>query len=188
MGLYFAAFLLTGPGAQMATYLGRDGGIPKKLADDIQVIRSGDNVTAFVERGGVRIIEVRAEIGDYNTPEAAQLFAGMSRGGELVGANYLFKYDLGQGTDGHTELAGGRLRRSTSRTTFKSWQPASATITLKRSPDDPWAELVVSKALGAGFTHCDMHLVADEDVEEVDMARVQPYLLKGRYDTHCFTR
>jgi acetoacetate decarboxylase len=184
VGLYFAGMLLTGPGAQMATFLGREGGgISKKFADDMRVTRMGNCVKAYIERDGVRIIDVEAEIGQYNTEDAKKVFGAMAPGATVPGCSYLFKFDFGQSADGKTCFTNGRLRRSTSSILFKDWEPATAKVTLMPSINDPWAELGVVQVLGAGYTRCDMHLIADNDLAQVNADEIMPYLMKGKFDS-----
>jgi acetoacetate decarboxylase len=183
MGFYFINFQLKGEGAMMATFLGREnGGIPKKFADELVLNRDGNAVKAYVERDGVRLIDIEAAIGVYNTPDAATLFAPYSPGAVADGCNYLFKFDFDQMPDGTTAFSNARMRQSLSKSIVHEFLPATCKVTLQSSENDPWAELPVVNVLGGGYTNLDMHLVADRTVCQVDMDEVLPKILKGKFD------
>lgn len=66
-GLYFLGLQLTGPGALMGAFSGREtSGLPKKIGDRISVERSENSGHCFIERGGVRLLDVHLDIGKYN--------------------------------------------------------------------------------------------------------------------------
>lgn len=183
MGFYFINFQLKGDGALMATFLGREnGGIPKKFADEMILKKDGNSVKAYVERGGARLIDIDAEIGKYNTPDATKLFESFAPGAVAEGSNFLYKFDVNQNPDGRTEFSDLRLRQSSSKSYIKEFLPATCKVTLQSTQNDPWGELPVVNVLGGGYTKLDMHLVADKTLCEVDMNEVLPKLLRGKFD------
>ena len=70
-------------------------------------------------------------------------------------------------------------------TRYYTWEPASATIKMQSSIDDPWAEVPVVRALGAGWSKSDnwvnslTTLYKYKDDEALDAMQ---YLFSGRYD------
>lgn len=144
---------------------GRDiYGFPKKLAD-IHVERRGAAVEGWVERNGIRFVEVKAEM-TGSLPELPQL-----------GAMFLFKAspraDLKPGFDGPVFL----IRQKTD-IEMKKLDVGTADITLRESEADPWAEVEMTNVLAA------FHLVSDNTMNpgkilaEVDPDSFLPYYFK----------
>jgi Acetoacetate decarboxylase len=183
-GAYLVSLLLTGPGAQMATYLGRDVyGLPKKFADKINITRMGDSVRAYVERGGVRIIDVELEIGEYNTPDAEEMFGANKPGALVEGDSYFCKFNIDQDETGKFNFSNARLIHNKIKTLYKEWLPCTAKVALQPSANDPWAELEVVQVLGAGYSKYDLHMFYARELAKMDTEEVVPYLLKARYDS-----
>jgi acetoacetate decarboxylase len=171
-GLYFCNLQLSGPGAQMGCFSGRElSGLPKKLCEKIVVERNDDIAHTVVEAKGRRIFEAEIEIERPNEPPV----------GESICFN--FKYDKGAGSNG---LPKADLIRYDSVTDYKSWETGSIkSITMEPSLDDPWSELVVVKPLGAAYSINSnrvpgVHVLATFEGKEAD--GLFSYLFTGRYD------
>ena len=75
LGLYPISLLLGGPGAEMAVQCGRDNGsIPKKLGAEFVIRRNGAAVTAQVARRGTELVNLKLELGRYNSPLTHGIF------------------------------------------------------------------------------------------------------------------
>jgi len=107
---------------------GRDiFGFPKKMAD-IHIERNGDSVHGWVERNGVRFVELKVELSgtmDELPPTGPSfLFKGMPR------------IDLQPGFDGPVFLASQKTDVE-----LRKLEIGMGELTLKPSETDPWAEL-----------------------------------------------
>ncbi|MCL2818808.1 MAG: acetoacetate decarboxylase family protein, partial [Actinomycetia bacterium] len=68
-GSYFFNLQLSGPGALMGALSGRDSvGLPKKLSEEMVVWREGNLGHCYIQRKGVRLLDIKLEIGRYNDP------------------------------------------------------------------------------------------------------------------------
>ena len=182
-GDYVFSLLLAGPGAQMATLAGREMmGTPKKIADEVSLTRIDRHVRGYIERDGIRIIDVQAEIGEYNTPEADKVFGPVAPGSMDEQNVFFYKFDSNQDMSGNTTFTDCRLLKHITRTYNQEWEKAKADIILQPSVNDPWAELEVEQVLGLGYARNNLHMVATQVLCTVDSAQVVPYLLAGRYD------
>lgn len=182
-GLYFLGLQLSGPGALMGAFTGRESsGLPKKLCERIVVERQGDWGHCFIERGGVRLVDVTLRMGRYNDPtfRTEQEGATPDRPITTGGGCLLHKYKIG--VDDFTDMT---LFQYDSPSKFYSWEPAEAQVTLASSMNDPWGEVPLTKVLGAGW------MVSDNWVEGLyplyeypqDQAkRAMQNLFAGRYD------
>ncbi len=183
-GLYFLNLQLSGPGALMGAFSGRESsGLPKKLCERIVVERVDDSAHCFIERKGVRLIDVELEIGRYNSPDFhTEAEACMTQKEPLVtgGGCLLHRYRLDM--KGFQDL---ELLHYDSPTRYYTWEPAAAKVELRSSIDDPWAEIPVVRVLGAGWSKSDnwvkrlTTLYHYKDSETMD---IMQYLFSGRYD------
>jgi len=185
VGVYFFSLMLSGPGALMGAFTGREGsGLPKKLCERIVVERTGDYGRCYIERKGVRLVDVEFEIGSYNEPSMSIGFENCADivGGYLSedGGCLLHKYRFGE--SGVTDMD---LIFYNSPTRYYSWEPASATVKLASSIDDPYGEVPLVSVLGAAWS------VSDNWVKESPIlyrypqdtvAKTMRYLFTGRYD------
>lgn len=144
---------------------GRDiYGFPKKLAK-IHMERSGQEIEGWVERNGVRYVEIKARI-TGSLPELPEL-----------GPIFLFKAmpraDLQPGFDGPVFLV-----RQKTEIDMKTIDIGTAELTLRESPTDPWAEVEVTNVAAA------FHLISDNTMQpgkvlaEVDPGSYLPYYFK----------
>ncbi len=184
VGMYFLSLQLSGPGALMGAYSGRESaGLPKKLCERIVVERVDDIAHCFIERKGVRLIDVKLEIGQYNDPDFHnEAEACMTRNEPVVaeGGCLLHRYRIGMG--GFRDM---ELLFYDSPTRYYSWDPASASVELQSSIDDPWAEVPVVRVLGAAWAKSDNWVTSLTTLykypDDATMDTMQ-YLFTGRYD------
>jgi acetoacetate decarboxylase len=182
-GLYCLSLMLSGPGSEMGTYAGREvSGIPKKLCDGISVERIDNYAHAYIERHGIRIIDVEVEIGEYNSPQAKNVFSNQGPGTVVPSYAFFYKYDVGKNEKGEMAFSNGRLNASQTVITYKTWEPATAKVILQPSLEDPWAELEVVEVLGAGYSQNSTALTNVELVEEINAGEIMSYLFSGRFD------
>jgi acetoacetate decarboxylase len=183
VGLYFLNLQLSGPGALMGAFTGREGsGLPKKLCERMIVERTGTYGHCAIERNGVRLIDVKMEIGQYNVPtfKLEQENCQNTPGGILTeGGCLLHRYRLDNGFKDMEIIYYDSPAR------YYSWEPATATIELTSSIDDPWGEVPVVSVLGAAWGKSDnwvksMSVIHRYPPEE--SALVMQYLYAGRYD------
>lgn len=182
-------------GNDQAQNLGREYfGYPKKTAR-VKLMRRGDHVEGWIERNDVRILDVKAHVGEFNNPEYGNIFIGKKP--EPVAFDdcvYLLDYDL----ESIRERVKGpfdffqniKLVRQSNRVTIHKSEPCFVdAMELGVSEDDPWAELTPEAILGAEYDHyeTDMfgcrQLIAYESEEQ--RKSVYPHLF-ARWDTVLF--
>jgi len=185
VGLYFFNVMLSGPGALMGAYIGREtSGLPKKLCESIVAKREGDHAHAYIERGGVRLVDVEIEIGSYNIPDVnmeQEKSGEMPEGMLLDGGCLLYRYRF----DAEVGARDMQLVFYDSPTRYFSWEPASATVKLASTPDDPWGSIPLQTVLGAAWSKCDNSIAGTtllHKYPDSEAAEVMRYLFAGRYD------
>ena len=141
---------------------GRDiYGFPKKMAN-IHLERKDQKVAGWVERRGIRFVEIRAEISD-TLPEVPKL-----------GPTFLFKAmpaaDLTSGFDGPVFLV-----RQQTEIELKSLEIGTAQLNLCESDHDPWAEIKVEKVIVAYYLVSNNRMQPGKVVAEVDPETYLPY-------------
>lgn len=192
-GLHFFGLQLSGPGALMGMCSGREGsGLPKKLADRIHVERLGDTGHCFIERDGVRLVDVELKMGQYNDPTAMAQFTaaqeGCTREKPLVsdGSCLLFRYAL----DNSIGFKDMRMTYYDSPTRFYQWDPATVKMTLASGPNDAWGEIPMKRVLGGGWMVSDNWVRSQRVVHEYtdeQAGGLMLYLFDGRYDRCILT-
>ena len=182
-GVYFLNLQLSGPGALMGAFLGREGsGLPKKLCERIFIERKDNYGHCYIERNGIRLVDVELEIGSYNLPELHMDAEGCNLvpGGLMTeGGCLLHKYRIDE------QIKDLELIYYDSPTRYYTWEPASAVVKLNSSIDDPYGDIPIVGVLGAAWSKCDnsvrgislLHHYPQEEVMEV-----MQYLYAGRYD------
>jgi acetoacetate decarboxylase len=187
VGGYFLNLQLSGPGALMGICGGREGsGLPKKMCERIVVERNGDWASALIERKGRRIFSVEVEMGGYNDPLMEVMRKDYGPGYQERGAALLFQYELEKAPEGHNTFSNMRLVHYDSVTDIQTWEPARIkSLHMEPSLDDPWAELVVVKLLGAGYGISSnwipgISTLAQFEGDEGDS--LISYLFSGRWD------
>ena len=145
---------------------GRDlFGEPKKLARS-GLYRRGDHFSGWVERGGERLIELRADV-----PEDL----GSS---EAEGVNFNFKARPAANGIGLQEDA--ILTRATFQTLVRSARQGSGSVVLRGTIHDPLDELPVVSVLRGAYVECDL-LARCESIATVAADTFLPYH-HGRHD------
>ncbi|MBU2548192.1 MAG: acetoacetate decarboxylase family protein [Proteobacteria bacterium] len=145
---------------------GRDiYGFPKKMAD-IHIERQGRHAVGWVERFGIRFVEIRAELTD-SLPALPPM-----------GPTFLFKAlpaaDLTPGFDGPVFLV-----RQQTEVRMKSLDIGGAEVLLQASEYDPWAEIELEKVLMAFYLVSDNTMQPGRVLAQVDPAGYLPYSFKS---------
>jgi acetoacetate decarboxylase len=190
VGVYFFNLQLSGPGALMGAFTGREGsGLPKKLCERIVVERTDEYGHCYIERKGVRLVDVELEMGHYNessvkfgTENCHETAEGMVLEG---GGCLLHKYRL----DG--EIKDMDLIFYDSPTRYYSWEPATANVKLASSIDDPYGEIPLVSVLGAAWAVTDNWVKETYVIyhyQDSAVAETMQYLFTGRYDRSLLCR
>jgi acetoacetate decarboxylase len=186
VGMYPVSFLLSGEGAEMATYLGREKtGLPKKLCantDDIQLIREGDSIRGIVERKGVRLVDVSMKLGEYNNPMTGGIYSDPEPGKKTGGTSFYFKTPIEPDENGIAGFTNVSLISNEAEYTYQSWTPGKVSIRLWSSPQDAWGQLPVLENMGGGYAKNDLEMKELYVVAKPDPEVVMPYLLTARFD------
>lgn len=186
-GMYFFGMLLGGEGALMGTLMGRDGfGIPKKIAEDIQIVRTGDEVKAYVRRNGIKIIKVKLDLSEGKYNDATCFFGARKAGDSSYGGGFFFQYDIEQLENRDCQFKNIRLLHHFSTTTTQGWEPGSIDVGMKKSINDPWSAFEVVKPLGGGYVQQSLHMQHTDVYPIGDSDEVMSALITGRYDLSCF--
>ena len=149
-----------------AMIFGRDlFGEPKKQSTS-QLYRSGSRFNAYVERGGVRLIELQADLPD-------ELGAG-----EGSGVNFNFKARPAANGVGLEEDA--ILTRAGFQVTTHAAREGTGSVTLQGTVHDPIDEIPVLSIVRASFVECDLAAEC-QSVATVPAADYLPYH-HGRHD------
>jgi acetoacetate decarboxylase len=181
-GNYCLSLLLTGSDNPVTT--GREEfGIPKKNADHIDLRRVGNTAFASVKRCGIRLIDIEAELGDYNNEMGARILGGKTLDEYSDGVSFYYKFDIDQDSDCNVGFSNLRMLDVRTRRRFHTWTAARAQIALKPSVNDPWAELLIKDPIGAAWSKFDLGLLGcHKQVSLKNLDAVIPYLIAGRYD------
>ncbi len=187
LGLYTMGLVLGGPGAEMAVQCGRDNGsIPKKLGGEFVIRRNGDTVTAGVTRRGTQLVDIKMNIGEYNSPMTAALYQFPAAGKQTFGGGFYFHFDRQPDENGAAHFMNGALLMNQCEYNYKSWEPGTVAMNLKSSIDDPWAELPINTIIGGAYSKNSLLVHKLNLVEKLEAEEVIPYLLTGRYDRTAF--
>ncbi|RJP22371.1 MAG: hypothetical protein C4520_08265, partial [Candidatus Abyssobacteria bacterium SURF_5] len=142
-------------------------GYPKKIAK-IELNREGSDVEGWVERHGVRFLDVRAKLsGKFNMEGAQDVFSQiLSQNGDGVVVAFNFKHF--PAPEGGAFDYSPRLIRE--EVEFRPYliEGGEAEIILNHSEYDPWDEVEVVKTLGAIYTHSNNIMRRGAVVAEVD--------------------
>lgn len=186
-GAYFLNLQLSGPGAHMGLCSGREtSGLPKKMCERIVVERNGDWASAVIERKGRRIFSVEVEMGGYNDPLMEISRKDYGPGYRERVACLLFRFEYEKAPEGHCTFPNMRLVNYDSVTDFQTWESASVkSLHMEPSLDDPWAELVVVKPLGAGYSVNSNWIAGISPLARFEGEEAEgliSYLFSGRWD------
>lgn len=189
VGAYPISLLLHGPGAENGVLAGREGaGIPKKLADSIDLRRSDKTASAVVMRHGKKLLDVTWTAGEVNEPAMLAKVGGQFKPGVEAEMNsFFYKYVINQHSDGTNHFSDVHLLDTQLKSLIDSVEMGSLSIDLESSEDDPFGELKVLKPLGAGWFHMKTSTMFNTlDLAEVDADKTIPKLLSARYDRGFF--
>ncbi|WP_125566574.1 acetoacetate decarboxylase family protein [Companilactobacillus insicii] len=186
IGAYPFTLMLDGPGAEAAILAGREGaGIPKKLADSVQIRRNDNSATAKVVRHGETLLDIKWEKGEYNDEKLGhQVFDAQSvLNSQAETASMFYTWDMDQVEDGSNVFSNVKLVATQSTTVTDSFEPGKLDIKLGSTDDDPFGELSVLKPLGAAWVHIDTSVMHNTlKLADVDAKETMPYMITGRYD------
>jgi acetoacetate decarboxylase len=150
------------------TFFGRDlYGEPKKIAR-VALFRQADRASGFIERGGVKLIEIDARLGEDRGPSAG------------TSADFNVKAMLaadGQGLDGDATITLAEYRSQL----FVN-RPADAALQVRGTAHDPLGDLPVLEVLGASYSEGDM-ATSCRAIGTIPGADFFPYAL-GRHDDY----
>ncbi|MGI6545741.1 MAG: acetoacetate decarboxylase family protein [Fastidiosipilaceae bacterium] len=188
VGLYFLGLQLSGPGALMGAFSGREGsGLPKKLCERIVVEREGEWGHCLIQRKGVALVDITLRMGRYNDPDFSTPQEGCSREAPITTEGGCLLHKVQMESTGFCDM---RLLHYDSPTRFYSWEPAEARLTLRSSRDDAWGEIPLTKIMGAGWMVSDNYvrgLYPLYQFSEEETQQTMRYLFAGRFDQSMLT-
>lgn len=186
VGMYPISFLLSGPGAEMATYLGREKtGLPKKICereDCITISKDGDVARGIVERKGVRLMDVSIKLGAYNNPSTGGIYSDPEPGKKTGGVSYYYTTVIEPDEKGNVRFSKVNLLSNVAEYTYKEWLPGKVSIRLQSSEHDAWGQLPVVEIMGGAYSINDLEMKELFVVASPDPREVMPYLLTSRFD------
>jgi acetoacetate decarboxylase len=146
-------------------YNGRDiFGFPKKAAK-IHLEEDGQKVHGWVERGGIRIVDIKAEM------------SGTMPAMPPTGPNFLFKampkIDLTPGFDGPVLLCSQQTEIE-----MKELKIGSAEVSYNESAADPWHEVEIVNVIVSTMLISDNTMLPGKVLREVDSQGYLPYYFK----------
>ena len=187
VGQYPLSLILGGPGAEMATFAGRDNGsIPKKLGAEFVLRRNDGHVTATVCRRGAKLVDIDMELGAYNHPLTHALYQAPAAGKKTYGGGFYYHFDRVPNENGVGIFQNAALLANLCEYTYKSWEPGFASLTLGSSIDDPWDELPINTIVGGAYSVNDLVVQKANYIMPLNADDVVPYLLTGYYDRTLF--
>lgn len=190
VGLFPVAFLLSGPGAEMATLGGRERfGLPKKLCeseDCIKIERDGDRARATASRGGVTLLDVSIKLGHYNNPATANFYAGAAPGAVSGGMSFYAQPVMEPDGSGYDVFKRVNLYTNIAEYTYRTWEPGEVTVRLQSSKDDAWGAFPVFENMGGAFSENDIEMKNLQLAEVLDAEPIINKLLVTRYDSMSF--
>lgn len=144
---------------------GRDiFGLPKRMAD-IHLERKGDQAWGWVERNGVRFVEIRTRL-EGALPELPPM-----------GPTFLFKamprIDLAPGFDGPVLLCSQKTE-----IVARSIDLGTGELILRPAADDPWADLGTPEILASFFLVSDNTMLPGKVLAEADAEAYLPHYFK----------
>lgn len=182
-GLYCVSLLLGGNGAEMATAVGRDNAsIMKKVGAEFVIRRNGNHVEAGVTRRGTQVIDLKMELGRYNSYLTDSVFMSPAPGKKVPGLGFYFHFDRVPDEEGGTHFCNGMLTGAFCEYDYKAWEPGVVDLKLKSSLDDPFASLPVNSVLGGAYCRNDLYIRSMRKLQDVNADDIVPYLLTAYYD------
>lgn len=186
IGMYPFAFLLSGPGAEMATYTGHyNCGLAKKMCgseDCIKIERDGDVLRGTVDRKGVRLLDVSLKLGEYNDPITGNIYGNPGPGSVTGGTSYYFWTCVEPDSNGAVNFTKVHMLSNVAQYTYRVWKPGKVTVRTQSSIDDPWGELPVLGNMGGSYSEHDLEMKEIYYVASLDPAEAMPKLISTRFD------
>jgi acetoacetate decarboxylase len=186
VGMYPVSFLLSGEGAEMATYLGREKtGLPKKMCfhkDDIRLIKEEGRMRGIVERKGVRLMDVSIQLGEYNNPATGNIYSNPEPGKKTGGTSFYFKPVISSNEEGISEFSDVSLISNEAEYTYQEWTPGKVSIRLQSGAEDAWGQMPVLENMGGAYAKCDLEMKELFVVAKPDPQEVMQYLMMSRFD------
>ncbi|MGI6220427.1 MAG: acetoacetate decarboxylase family protein [Coriobacteriales bacterium] len=184
LGVYIASLLLGGPGAEMATAIGRDNAaFPKKLGAEFQIVRDGDHVTAKLARRGTQLVDVDMTLGQYNSPYMHAFHLNPVVGEKRRGGVFNFHFDMVTGPDGLPALSSGELLQVGLEYDYKSWEPGYVNkLEMKSSADDPWGCLPVHTIVGGAYNVNNLDIFGKVKLADTNAGATLLKTFPGWYD------
>lgn len=187
IGLYPVSFLLSGPGAEMATLPGREKyGLPKKMCEreeDICITKEDGTVRAIARRHGIILADVSVKLdGEYNNPGTAACYDGAKGGGQSSGMSYYMHPLMEPDSDGKPVFTKINVYSNIAETRYKTWKPGKVTVRLYSSADDAWGQMPVLENMGGAWSQNALEMKELVKVAEADPACAVPKLLTARFD------
>ena len=192
IGPYAVTLMLHGAGAECGQICGAElAPIPKKLADDIVIDRSANEITGIVTRHGKKIFEINIDLAQpYNDePGGSALLGDGSNVGNMTEGTQLYhRHALYQTADGSTAASNVQLCGMTVSTKVSQFEPGRITkLEFHSTPDDPYEELAMSSPIGADWAITEKCIMQSAEVlEDLDPQVTMPYLLACFYDAALF--
>ena len=192
IGPYAVTLMLHGPGAECGQICGAElAPIPKKLADDIVIDRSGNAVSAYVIRHGKKIFDISIALGKPMNEEQmgpALLGDGSNVGKLTDGVQMYHRHALYQTEEGTTEASHVQLCGLTVSTKVSQFEPGRITkLEVHSSPDDPYDELAMEAPIGADWAITETCIMKEARVlADLDPEATLLYLLPCFYDSALF--
>ena len=186
IGMYPVSFLLSGPGAEMATYLGREkSGLSKKMCeqkDCIRVIREGDVLRGMVERKGVLLMDVSLKLGEYNNPGTGAIYNDPEPGKVTGGMSYYFQTSLLPDENGISHFVKVNMLENEAEYTYRKWEPGKVTVRLQSGKDDAWGMFPVFENMGGAYSENDLLMKEQFVAANPNPENVMEKLLVNRFD------
>lgn len=184
VGLYIASLLLGGPGAEMATAIGRDNAaFPKKIGADFQIVRNGDHVTAKLARRGTQLVDLDMTLGQYNSNIMHVLHQNPTPGEKRKAGVFNFHFDMVTGPDGLPTLSSGELLQVGLEYDYKTWEPGYVnSLKMVSSADDPWGCLPVRTIVGGVFNFNDLDIYGKVKLCDTNAGATLLKTFPGWYD------
>lgn len=186
IGMFPTAFLLSGPGAEMATLPGRERfGLPKKMCereDCIRIERTGDSLRGIAERKGVRLLDVSIKLGNYNSPAAVNFYGANIPGQKAGGSSFYCAPVIEPDGNGFDKFSAVNLYSNVAEYDYKTWEPGEVTVRLQSSKDDAWGHFPVFENIGGAYSENDLEMKDLYLLERVEADDAIIKLLTTRYD------
>ncbi len=143
-------------------------GFPKKMAQQIQLTRSDDQILGYVERKGIRFFELEFSPNEQSVDESFMAF---------IQKNFAFHQETGVCTFLFNQMFDYPPRLIRQNTIFrpKTIEFGQAQVRMLPSNCDPWYEVEVVKPVGAIRTVGDNEMLSAQVLCEVDPMAFAPY-------------